>query len=87
MAAITTGPDGCVVVTKSDVLHVPAVPVDAVIDTTGAGDLFAAGFLHGLTSGRDLYECGMLGSVAAAEVIAHVGPRPLVELRTLVVDG
>jgi sugar/nucleoside kinase (ribokinase family) len=87
MAAITTGPEGCVVITKADVLRVPAVPVDTVIDTTGAGDLFAAGFLHGLTSGRDLYECGMLGSIAAAEVIAHVGPRPLVELRTLVVNG
>ena len=87
MAAITTGADGCVVVTRRDVLYVPAVPVDAVIDTTGAGDLFAAGFLHGLTTGRDLHTCGMLGSIAAAEVIAHVGPRPLVELRTLVTDG
>jgi sugar/nucleoside kinase (ribokinase family) len=87
MAAITTGPEGCVVVTEHDLLRVPAVPVPAVIDTTGAGDLFAAGFLHGLTSGRDLYQCGMLGSIAAAEVIAHVGPRPLVELRTLVTDG
>ena len=87
MAAITVGADGCVIITADDVLRVPAVPVDAVIDTTGAGDLFAAGFLHGLTSGRDLYECGMLGSIAAAEVIAHVGPRPLVELRTLVSNG
>jgi sugar/nucleoside kinase (ribokinase family) len=87
MAAITTGADGCVVITEHDVLHVPAVPVPAVIDTTGAGDLFAAGFLYGLTSGRDLYQCGMLGSIAAAEVIAHVGPRPLVELRTLVTDA
>jgi sugar/nucleoside kinase (ribokinase family) len=87
MAAITTGADGCVVITNGDVLYVPAVPVDAVIDTTGAGDLFAAGFLHGLTTGRDLHTCGMLGSIAAAEVIAHVGPRPLVELRTLVTDG
>jgi sugar/nucleoside kinase (ribokinase family) len=53
-----------------------------VIDTTGAGDLFAAGFLHGLTNGRDLETCGRLGAIAAAEVISHVGPRPLVELRT-----
>ena len=64
-----------------------AEPVAALIDTTGAGDLFAAGFLHGLTTGRDLYACGRLGSIAAAEVISHVGPRPLVELRTLVRDG
>ena len=64
-------------------VEVPAVSVDRVLDTTGAGDLFAAGFLHGLTSGRGLAECGRLGSVAAAEVISHVGPRPLVDLHTL----
>ena len=87
LAAITIGADGCVIVTESEVIQVPAEPVDAVIDTTGAGDLFAAGFLHGLTTGRDLYSCGRLGSIAAAEVISHVGPRPLVELRTLVRDG
>jgi sugar/nucleoside kinase (ribokinase family) len=63
---------------------VPAVPVRKVIDTTGAGDLYAAGFLYGLTSRRPLAECGQLGSIAAAEVISHVGPRPLVELKTLV---
>ncbi len=57
--------------------------VEAVVDTTGAGDLFAAGFLHGLTTGADLAECGRLGAIAAAEVISHVGPRPLVELHTL----
>jgi sugar/nucleoside kinase (ribokinase family) len=55
-----------------------------VIDTTGAGDLYAAGFLYGLTSGRPLDECGQLGSIAAAEVISHVGPRPLVELKSLI---
>jgi sugar/nucleoside kinase (ribokinase family) len=55
-----------------------------VIDTTGAGDLYASGFLHGLTAGASLEHCGELGSIAAAEVISHVGPRPLVELRTLV---
>jgi sugar/nucleoside kinase (ribokinase family) len=66
---------------------VPAVAVDKVIDTTGAGDLFAAGFLYGLTTGRDLRTSGHFGSIAAAEVISHVGPRPLVELRTLLGDG
>ena len=54
-----------------------------MIDTTGAGDLYAAGFLHGYTSGLDLAECGRLGSVAAAEVSSHVGARPLVPLRRL----
>jgi sugar/nucleoside kinase (ribokinase family) len=86
-AAITVGADGCVIVTPDQLLRVPATSVDRVIDTTGAGDLFAAGFLHGLTSGRDLETCGRFGSIAAAEVIAHVGPRPLVELRNLIGDG
>jgi sugar/nucleoside kinase (ribokinase family) len=87
LAAITVGADGCVIVTPDELIRVPAVAVDTVIDTTGAGDLFAAGFLHGLTTGRDLRTSGRFGSIAAAEVISHVGPRPLVELRTLLGDG
>ncbi len=83
-AAITTGPDGCVVVAAAAVNEVPAVTVDRVIDTIRPGDLFGGGFLRGVTTGRDLATCGRLGSIAAAEVISHVGPRPLVELRTLV---
>jgi len=83
-AAITVGAKGSIIVTADDLIEVPPVAVTKVIDTTGAGDLYAAGFLHGLTSGRPLPECGHLGSIAAAEVISHVGPRPLVELRTLV---
>jgi sugar/nucleoside kinase (ribokinase family) len=83
-AAITTGADGSVIITGDDVIRVRAQPVRRVVDTTGAGDLYAAGFLHGVTSGRPLAECGRLGSIAASEVISHVGPRPLVELRTLV---
>jgi sugar/nucleoside kinase (ribokinase family) len=83
MAAITRGAEGCVIVTADELVAVEAVPVGRVVDTTGAGDLFAAGFLHGLTTGCDLHECGRLGSIAAAEVISHVGPRPLVDLRTL----
>lgn len=83
LAAITRGAAGCVVITADEVIEVDAVPVERVLDTTGAGDLFASGFLFGLTSGADLAECGRLGSVAAAEVISHVGPRPLVELHTL----
>jgi sugar/nucleoside kinase (ribokinase family) len=86
-AAITVGADGCVIVTPDELIRVPAVHVDKVIDTTGAGDLFAAGFLYGLTAGRDLRTSGHFGSIAAAEVISHVGPRPLVELRTLLGDG
>lgn len=86
LAVITRGPAGCIIVTPNELIEVAAVPVARVVDTTGAGDLFAAGFLHGLTSGRDFAECGRLGSVAAAEVISHVGPRPLVELHTLTSD-
>ena len=61
----------------------PREPVEQVLDTTGAGDLFAAGFLYGYTRRRSLADCAQLGAIAAAEVISHVGPRPLVELRTL----
>ena len=83
-AAITTGADGSIIITGDDVIRVPAHPVRRVVDTTGAGDLYASGFMYGLTTGRSLAESGGLGSIAASEVISHVGPRPLVELRTLV---
>jgi sugar/nucleoside kinase (ribokinase family) len=84
LAAVTCGKRGSYVVTADDVFDVAAEPVRRVLDTTGAGDLYAAGFLYGFTRGVPLGECGRLGSIAAAEVISHVGPRPLVELRTLV---
>lgn len=83
LAVITVGADGSYIVSKDDVVHVPAQSVRRVIDTTGAGDLYAAGFLYGLTHDHDLRTCAQLGALAAAEVISHVGPRPLVELRTL----
>lgn len=83
LAAITAGKDGSYVVTADDVMQVPADSVARVLDTTGAGDLYAAGFLYGYTRAMPLAECAWLGSVAAGEVISHVGPRPLVELRTL----
>ncbi len=83
-AAITTGAKGSIVVTGDQLVNVPAHPVRKVVDTTGAGDLYASGFMHGVTTGRSLDECGRLGSIAASEVISHVGPRPLVDLRTLV---
>jgi sugar/nucleoside kinase (ribokinase family) len=84
VAAVTRGKAGSVVVTPDGVVPVAAHPVDDVVDTTGAGDLYAAGFLYGLTHGRSLADCGRLGSIAAAEVIAHVGARPNVPLRRLV---
>jgi sugar/nucleoside kinase (ribokinase family) len=83
LAVITVGAKGCLIITRETVLTAPAEPVDRVLDTTGAGDLFAAGFLYGYTRDLPLEECAKLGSIAAAEVISHVGPRPLLELRTL----
>jgi adenosine kinase len=72
-----------VVVTKDGVAAVPACPIDSLIDTTGAGDLFAAGFLFGLVRGASHENAGRLGALAAAEVIQHVGARPLTPLKAL----
>ena len=83
VAALTRGPRGSVVVEAASRIEVPAMPVDEVVDTTGAGDLYAAGFLFGLTHGADLETCASLGSLAAAEVISHVGARPQVPLAGL----
>lgn len=76
IVAITRGADGAIVSANGRRLHVAAEPVPRVVDTTGAGDLFAAGFLYGLTRGMDPETCGKLGAIAAAEVISHVGARP-----------
>ena len=64
--------------------RVPAAPVGTVVDTTGAGDLYASGFLVGFTRGRPLAECARLGGIAAAEIISHVGARPEKALRDLI---
>jgi len=85
LAVLTRGAAGSVVVAASGPVAVPAVPVDRVIDTTGAGDLFAAGFLYGITNGLSPEESARLGGVCAAEVISHVGARPLADLRELAV--
>jgi sugar/nucleoside kinase (ribokinase family) len=66
---------------------VPAAPVVKVVDTTGAGDQYAAGVLFGLARGLDLPICGRLGSLAAAEVIGHYGPRPQTPLKALAQDA
>ncbi len=83
LTAITRGAKGAVVIDAATVVEVPAVPVAKVVDTTGAGDLFAAGFLYGYTQGRDLGACAQLGALAAGEIISHVGARPEVSLRDL----
>jgi len=83
LAVVTRSEKGCVVVAKSGVEPVPAAPVKRVVDATGAGDLFAAGFLFGLARGRDHRAAAHLGAVAAAEVIQHIGARPEIPLKTL----
>jgi len=84
-ACLTRSEAGSVVVTADGArVAVPAAPVDAVVDTTGAGDLYAAGYLVGHTRGLPVAECAHLGAVAAAEVISHVGARPQVPLASLV---
>ena len=82
VGAVTRGPLGSVVWRGDQVVEVPAAPAD-VVDTTGAGDLYAAGFLVGHTRGLDVERCGRLGSLAASEVISHVGARPQVALSRL----
>ncbi|RPH73250.1 MAG: adenosine kinase [Hyphomicrobiales bacterium] len=81
IAVLTRSEAGCVVVRGEEVHAIPAYPVSKVVDVTGAGDLFAAGFLHGLTHGLKLARCAQLGALAAAEVISHIGARPEVNLR------
>jgi len=76
LAAITRGAAGSVIVTKDAIVEIPAAPVSRIVDTTGAGDLYASGVLYGLTQGKPLAECGRLGSLAAAEIISHFGARP-----------
>jgi len=76
IAVITRGAEGALITAGAETAEISAQPIKAVVDTTGAGDLFAAGFLYGLTHGKNLAEAGQIGSIAAAEVISHYGPRP-----------
>jgi adenosine kinase len=87
VAVVTRSEKGCVVVSRDATEAVPAYPVERVVDTTGAGDLFAAGFLTGLARGADDRTCGRLGALAAAEVIGHLGARPETSLQALARDN
>lgn len=83
LAAVTQGEMGSTLITADETIAIAAEPVERVVDATGAGDLYASGVLYGLAKGMDLEICGQLGSIAAAEVISHVGPRPEKDLAGL----
>jgi sugar/nucleoside kinase (ribokinase family) len=83
LGVVTRSEKGCVVASKDGVVAAPAFPIDRLVDTTGAGDLFAAGFLFGLVRGAGYEDAGRLGALAAAEVIQHIGARPQVSLKEL----
>jgi sugar/nucleoside kinase (ribokinase family) len=83
MAVLTRSEAGSVIVAGGEALAIEAAKLDRVVDLTGAGDLYSAGFLFGLTRGAPLAACGRLGSLAAAEAIGHIGARPEVSLRAL----
>jgi sugar/nucleoside kinase (ribokinase family) len=87
LVVVTRGSKGSLVASKGRVVEVPAHDVDVVVDTTGAGDLFAAGFLYGLTQGYEPPDCAELGSLAAAEVIGHLGARPRSSLSKLAAEA
>jgi sugar/nucleoside kinase (ribokinase family) len=83
LLVVTLGPDGAMAIAGGERTSVAAERVDAVVDTTGAGDLFAAGFLHGQVAGRSLEDSLRLGAICAAECIGHMGPRPVADLKAL----
>jgi sugar/nucleoside kinase (ribokinase family) len=87
IAAVTRSEKGSVVIAGGQTIAVAASPITKVVDTTGAGDLYAAGFLFGLTSGRSLEDCAKIGGLAAAEVIQHYGARPEVSLKDLLAQS
>ncbi len=84
ICAITLGEKGSVIVNNDNVIEINPIKVDKVVDTTGAGDLFASGFLYGISNKKELKECGHMASVASAEIISHYGARPLVRLSSLI---
>jgi sugar/nucleoside kinase (ribokinase family) len=87
MSVVTMSAEGSLVIAGGERIAVPAAPVERIVDLTGAGDLYAAGFLFGLARRETLAACGRLGSIAAAEVISHIGPRPVESLSRLAGQG
>lgn len=87
VAAITRGAKGCTIVSAGEIIEINGYPVNELVDTTGAGDLFAAGFLHGYSQNLDLRTCGRIGNLAASEVITHMGARPDVNLKQFLITN
>jgi sugar/nucleoside kinase (ribokinase family) len=87
LAALTRSEKGSLIVTPETVVQIPAWPVGKVVDLTGAGDLYAAGFLFGYTQGRDHATCGRIASLCAGEIISHFGARPEVPLTELLLQN
>jgi len=87
VAAITRGARGCTIVSPDEIIDINGYRVNDLVDTTGAGDLFAAGFLHGYSRGHDLATCGSMGNLIASEVITHVGARPNIDLKQYLVNN
>lgn len=83
LGVVTRSEHGALAVTRSETVAVPAHPIDNLVDTTGAGDLFAAGFLFGLAKGQSTRDCLRLGALSAAEIISHIGARPEADLKQL----
>src|SRR5260370_5948816 len=83
LGVVTRSEKGCIVAATDTITVAPACPIDKMVDTTGAGDLFAAGFLFGLVRGAGHENAGRLGALAAAEVIQHIGARPQTSLKAL----
>ena len=86
LLVVTRGEQGAIAVEGGRRVDVAAETVETIVDTTGAGDLFAAGFLAGISQGRDLEASLRMGAIAAAEVISHYGARPEADLKALVAD-
>jgi sugar/nucleoside kinase (ribokinase family) len=86
LAALTRSERGSVIVTPEEMIEIPAWPVDRIVDLTGAGDLYASGFLYGYTHGRDFETCGRIAALAAGEVISHIGARPETPLAELLLS-
>jgi len=83
IACLTRGNKGSVILSEGEVHFIDPLPINTVVDTTGAGDQYAAGFLYGYTQGFDLKRCGQIATLTATEVIGHVGARPEIDLKGL----